>query len=157
MPARFDDVIPFFGAGVVAIGPLHSGEKLKEVCAWIYQPTATLGVDVAATEMHFSDDHPHQNEDPSHFAQVDGVRWLLPLNRIGETGEFVEGPAFAVAVALILQIDNPGKQRVVWWGQPVDLVEHEPSVIAAHEDGALTREPLQTPAELPGSPESTPT
>ena len=43
MPARFDDVIPFFGDDVVAIGPLHSGEKLKEVCAWIYQPTATQG------------------------------------------------------------------------------------------------------------------
>jgi hypothetical protein len=156
MPARFDDVIPFFGADVVAIGPLHSGEKLKEVCAWIYQPTTTLGVDVAATEMHFSDDHPHQSVDDTHFDQVEGVRWLLPLKRIGETGEFVEGQAFAVAVALVLDKDNPDKQRVVWWGQPVDLLKHEPSVIAAHQAGALTREPLQTPAELPGAPDSTP-
>ena len=23
------------------------------MCAWIYQPTTALGVDVAATEMHF--------------------------------------------------------------------------------------------------------
>jgi hypothetical protein len=156
MPARFDDVIPFFGADVVAIGPLHSGEKLKEVCAWIYQPTKTLGVDVAATEMHFSDDHPHTNNAPSHFDQVEGERWLLPLHRIGEKGDFVKGQAFAVAIALVLDIDHPEKQRVVWWGQPVDLWEDESSVVAAHEDGALTCEPLQTPAELPGPPESTP-
>ena len=70
MPARFDDVIPFSPvADVVAIGPLHAGDELKEVCAWIYQPTTTLGVDVAATEMHFSDDHPHQSTDDSHFDQ----------------------------------------------------------------------------------------
>ena len=156
MPARFDDVIPFFGADVVAVGPLHSGDKLKEVCAWIYQPTKTLGVDVAATEMHFSDDHPHQSGDDSHFDQIPGVRWLLPLKRIGETGEFVEGRAFAVAIALVIDIDHPEKQQVVWWGQPVDLVEHEPSAIAAHQDGALTREPLQTPAELPGPSGVTP-
>ena len=109
MPARFDDVIPFFGADVVAIGPLHSGEKLKEVCAWIYQPTTTLGVDVAATEMHFSDDHPHQSADDSHFDQLEGKRWLLPLHRIGEEGAFVEGQAFAVAMALVARDRSPGK------------------------------------------------
>lgn len=149
MPARFDDVIPFFGKDVVAIGPLHSGEKLKEVCAWIYQPTAARGVDVAATEMHFSGDHPHQNEDPSHFDQVDGVRWLLPLKRIGEAGEFAEGQAFAVAIALVLEIDNPEKQRVVWWGQPVDLWQDEASVVAAHATDALKSDQLKDPAQLP--------
>jgi len=113
-------------------------------------------VDVAATEMHFSDDHPHQSVDDSHFDQIEGVRWLLPLKRIGETGEFVEGRAFAVAIALVLDTDDPEKQRVVWWGQPVDLVEDELSAIDAHKKGALTREPLQTPAELPGPPGLTP-
>ena len=148
MPARFDDVIPFYGADVVAIGPLHSGEKLKEVCAWIYQPTTTLGVDVAATEMHFSDDHPHQSTDDSHFDQLDGKRWLLPLHRIGEEGAFVEGQAFAVAIALVLDIDHPEKQRVVWWGQPVDLLEDKARVDEAHDKG-LKGDLLKKPAELP--------
>jgi hypothetical protein len=136
MPARFDDEIPFFGADVVAIGPLHSTEKLKEVCAWIYQPSKTLdGVDVAATEMHFSDDHPHQGVDDTHFDQIEGSRWLLPLKRIGETGEFVNGQAFAVAIALVLDTKEAKKQRVVWWGHPVELLQDRAKVEEAHEKG----------------------
>ncbi len=152
MPARFDDVIPFFGAHVVAIGPLHSGEKLKEVCAWIYQGTTVLKVDVAATEMHFSDAHPHERVDDSHFDQMEGKRWLLPLHRIGEEGEFVEGQAFAVAVALVVEIEHLERQRVVWWGQPVDLLEDKDRVDEAHEKGlkgTLLKEPAKLPAEPP--------
>ena len=124
------------------------------MCAWIYQPTTTLGVDVAATEMHFSDDHPHQSTDDSHFDQLDGKRWLLPLHRIGEEGALVEGQAFAVAIALVLDIDHPEKQRVVWWGQPVDLLEDKARVDEAHDKG-LKGDLLKKPAE-PWNPRSSP-
>jgi hypothetical protein len=158
MPARFDDVIPFFGDEVVAIGPLHSGDELKEVCAWIYQPTADAGRDAAATEMHFVKPHDgivpiHDEPDDDHtahphFQQDKGVRWLLPLRRISEA-PFAAGPAFAVAIALVVDMEDASKERVVWWGQPVDLWKDEPSVVAAHKTGALECAPLNEPAELP--------
>jgi hypothetical protein len=148
MPARFDDVIPFSGNDVIAIGPLHRTEKVKEVCAWVYQPTADQGIDAAATEMHFGDDHPHPDneEPPTHFDQVDGKRWLLPLNRIGET-PFLRGQAFAVAVALVLDLNAPEKRRVVWWGQPVELIEDADLVAKAKLAGAL-KGVLANPIEL---------
>ena len=74
------------------------------------------------------------------------MRWLLPLKRIGEEGEFADGQAFAVAIALVFEMNvNPEKQRVVWWGQPVDLWKGEASVAAAHKTDALISDPLRTP------------
>ena len=158
MPARFDDWIPYFRDpnpdpdpdkrldDVIAIGPLHADDELKEVCAWIYQPTSVVGSDAAATEMHFENgDHP---PGAGHFQQVPGERWLLPLKRIS-TAEFRDGPAFAVAIALIVDTSARNNQRVVWWGQPVDLFEDKASVLAAREHDALLNDPLKTPAEGP--------
>lgn len=159
MPARFDDWIPFFGDEVVAIGPLHLGDELKEVCAWVYQPTANQGVDAAATEMHFVKPHnglvpihdePAPEDTPHpHFQQNKGVRWLLPLRRISEA-RFEAKPAFAVAIALVVDTES-GKERVVWWGQPVDLFEDEVRVLAAHNPDALLNDPLkkEAPPQLP--------
>jgi len=146
MPARFDDLVPYFGDTVIAIGPLHPSEKLKEVCAWVYQPTEDRANDAAATEMttNLPDQaHPHE-----HFQQVDGTRWLLPMMRISDAS-FVPGQAFAVAVALVVDLTAPNNERVVWWGQPVDLFESEAHVEAAHNAGALERPPLRDPAPFP--------
>jgi len=79
---------------------------------------------------------------------VKGVRWLLPLKRISNA-EFEPGQAFAVAVALVVDMNAPNNQRVVWWGQPVDLFESKTSVEAAREPNALTRDPLKNPASPP--------
>ena len=157
MPARFDDWIPFFGDEVVAIGPLHSGDELKEVCAWIYQPTGVAGRDAAATEMHFVKPHdsivPIHDEPEDdhtahpHFQQVKGARWLLPLRRISDA-PFEAKPAFAVAIALVVD-SNTKNERVVWWGQPVDLFVDPDSVEAAHRPDTLLSEPLKTPAQGP--------
>jgi hypothetical protein len=160
MPARFDDWIPYFGDEVVAIGPLHSGEELKEVCAWIYQPTSVLGVEAAATEMHFvkphddvvpiHDEPAHDDTPHPHFQQIKGVRWLLPLRTISEA-PLEAGQAFAVAIALVVDMNDATKERVVWWGQPVDLFKSEAHAKAAHTTDALTRDPLKTPAQGPST------
>ena len=159
MPARFDDWIPYFRDpdpdpdpvkrldDVVAIGPLHSDDELKEVCAWIYQPTSVQGSDAAATEMHFESGHDHP-PGAGHFQQVKGERWLLPLKRISKA-EFKDGPAFAVAIALVVDMRAPNNQRVVWWGQPVDLFADKVSVVAARDHDALLGDPLKTPAKGP--------
>ena len=139
MGPRFDDFVPFFkGPGVddkgnpttidhvVAVGPLHEGDHVEELCAWIYQPGETERTkDTAATEMTTNFDAGGGN---AVFRQAAGSRWLLPLKRLDEGGaEFRPGRAFAVAVALVTdQSDatHPGP-RVVWWGQPITLFEDE--------------------------------
>ena len=143
MPARFDDSIPFFGNEVIAIGPLHPSETVDEVCAWVFQRSGHN--DAAATEMTTNRPDPAHPHD--HFQQIPGVRWLLPMGKISDRTAFVPGQAFAVAVALMT--DSDGNQRVTWWGQPVDLFESEPHVLKAHENGALDRDPLNSPAPFP--------
>jgi hypothetical protein len=69
------------------------------------------------------------------------------MGKISDRTAFVPGQAFAVAVALMT--DSDGNQRVTWWGQPVDLFESEPHVLKAHENGALDRDPLNSPAPFP--------
>jgi hypothetical protein len=148
MPARFDDWLPYYGDDVVAVGPLHSGDELKEVCAWVYQPTSVQGEDAAATEMHFEDGHAHPpGTAEADFQQVEGVRWLLPLRKISRAA-FEPRPAFAVAIALVVDMSAPNNERVVWWGQPVDLFEDEESVLAAKATGALLKPPLQAAVDL---------
>jgi 4-alpha-glucanotransferase len=121
MPMRFDDAIPFGdleadGYWVVAIGPVHPREKIKEICVWVYQPREDGKGDAAATEMttHTEADH------GPHFLQIEGQRWLLPLKKIS-TAPFRSGRAFAVALALIAEREGEEKERVEWWGQPVEL------------------------------------
>ncbi len=139
MPARFDDSLPYFGNEVIAIGPLHPTEKIKELCAWVYQ---RQGPDeAAATEM--------TTLQPASFQQLDGVRWLLLLGRISQTG-FVPGRAFAVGVALMIDL-NTLKESVTWWGQPVDLFEDQAAVEAGKVQGALERPPLDNPFPFPPS------
>ncbi len=140
MPARFDDVIPYSGEKAIAIGPLHTGDTINEICAWVYQSTADRANDAAATEMTTTD------SGLAEFQQIAGNRWLLRLKKIS-TASFRDGRAFAVAVALMT--DSEGKQRVTWWGQPVDLVENDAAARAAEAPGALETSPLNQPAELP--------
>jgi hypothetical protein len=148
MPARFDDLIPYFGNEVIAIGPLHPSEKLKEICTWVYQPTADRANDAAATEMTTHAPATGETTAHEHFQQVDGVRWALPMKRVSQAN-FVPGKAFAVAVALVVDRAAPNNERVVWWGQPVDLYENADDVAAAHLAGALERPPLNTPRPFP--------
>ena len=142
MPGRFDDSLPYFDRTVVAIGPLHPTEMVKELCAWVYQPTENRMNDAAATETTY---HPGGAPSYSSFQQVDGKRWSLITQRVGDA-RFRPGRAFAVAIALMVGLDAPNEERVVWWGQPVDLYESEVDVNAARESGALTRGPLNEPA-----------
>jgi hypothetical protein len=156
MPARFDDRIPYFFNpaeeldDVIAIGPLHTDDEIKEVCAWIYQPTSVQGRDAAATEMHFGHDHDHNQAGSitgpaPPFQQDPGARWLLRLKR-NSKATFKPGQAFAVAVALIFDRNAPDNERVVWWGQPVELFEDKTRVLAAQDHDALLHVPLKTPA-----------
>jgi hypothetical protein len=145
MPARFDDLVPFDGETVIAIGPLHPTEKVVEVCAWIYQERNGNGRGyAAATEM---------TTDPAGaegFQQIEGNRWLLPLKQVSDAG-LQPGRAFAVAVALVGNWPTPNGQRVVWWGQPIDIQEDAAAVAAAKQPNALTKPPLSSPAPFPPS------
>jgi hypothetical protein len=130
MPARFDDVLPFFGDQVIAKGPLHPTEEVKEVCAWVYQPVgAGREEDAAATEM--TTNRLNKDGPPANLASTAGVNWTLVMERIS-TASFQPGRAFAVAVALLLDTTTQ-KERVTWWGQPVEVVENQADVIAAKD------------------------
>ena len=143
MPARFDDVVPFSGDTVLAIGPLHPTEKIVEVCAWIYQErNGGSRVTAAATEMTTVPDGKNT------FQQLEGNRWLLPLKRVS-TATFQPGRGFAVAVALVTNWPTANGQRVVWWGQPVDLIDSAAHITAAGSPGALTKSPLNVPIPFP--------
>jgi hypothetical protein len=140
MPARFDDSLPFSGTAVIAMGPLHPSEGIKEICAWVFQPSDGHHRDAAATEMTTLNRQP--------FQQVEGVRWLLSLRQVSGA-DLHAGRAFAVAVALLYELGSPAKERVVWWGQPVDLFASRDDVAAAQQPGALERPPLNAPAPSP--------
>ena len=128
MPARFDDTLPYFGDEVIAKGPLHPTEEIKEIFAWVYHPVgAGREKDAAATEM--TTNRPTPGGPSPHFAQTPGVDWVLRTERIS-AATFQNGRAFAVAVALIAD-RNTGDERVTWWGQPVDVIEDEAAVNAA--------------------------
>jgi len=145
MPGRFDDVVPFSGDTVLAIGPLHPTEKMIEVCAWIYQERNGNGRSTAAATEMTTD--PNGKEE---FQQIDGRRWLLPLKQVSSAG-LRPGRGFAVAVALVANFPGGNGERVVWWGQPVDLIESALHVDAAAERDALTRPPLDVPIPFPPS------
>jgi hypothetical protein len=118
MPPRFDDRIAFDGTRVIALGPLDDVEKIKEVCAWVYQSSDDRQKDAAATEMTTNR---APGEGRAFFRQTSG-RWLLELTKLeDDTTTFEAGVAFAVAVALIT--DPNGRNRVLWWGHPVVLVD----------------------------------
>jgi hypothetical protein len=129
MPVRFDDSLPFTGNDVLAIGPLDAGDTIKEVCAWVFQPTTDRQQDSAATEMTTD----AQTGRPA-FRQTD-TRWLLRLSKVGSpANRFRPGPAFAVAVALIETSGDERereRERVVWWGHPVVLIENPAYIEAA--------------------------
>jgi hypothetical protein len=138
-PFRFDDVIAFDGAKVIAVGPVGAGETIKEVCAWVYQSTDDRQQDAAATEMTTNS---VMGEGRELFRQTLGSlaagtprRWLLPLNKLvdpntPDTRPFVGSkPAFAVAVALVR--DAQDRDRVIWWGHPIMLVSNPTYVAAA--------------------------
>ena len=106
---------------VVASGPVNSEkEKIIELCAWVFQRGAT---DAAVTEMT------HQDEDGNHHAlkgdgelKVEGNKWEMDLAKVGQKTMAAGQEAFAVAVAMIEDL-NSGDQQVIWWGHPVELVD----------------------------------
>jgi hypothetical protein len=125
---RFDDTIAFDGTDVVALGPIDAIDAIREVCAWVYQPTAGRQQDAAATEMTTS------AEGLQGFRQTTS-RWVLRLNQVGAL-PVAEGPAFAVAVALLR--DTSSNERVVWWGHPVVLVHSSAYVNATNNMPTVT-------------------
>jgi hypothetical protein len=117
---KFDDTLTVKKNGVVvASGPVDSSnEKIVELCAWVYQRGVT---DAAVTEMTHQDEHGHH-----HLLKSDGElqvkdnKWRLPLAKVGNEPIAPEQDAFAVAVAMIEDLQS-GKQEVIWWGHPVKL------------------------------------
>ena len=109
------------GGVVVASGPVNSEkEKIIELCAWVFQRGAT---DAAVTEMT------HQDEDGNHHffkgdgeLKVEGNKWEMDLAKVGQKTMAAGQEAFAVAVAMIEDL-NSGDQQVIWWGHPVELVD----------------------------------
>ncbi len=105
---RFDDVLELTAdGGVDAKGPLDADETMKELCAWVFQEQDEN--QAAATEM--------TTTDGPIDTSIRG-KWRFRLGKVGDY-DLREGPAFAVAVALIR--DAHDKQTVVWWGHPITL------------------------------------
>lgn len=128
MPVRFDDSLEWSGAltnaTVNAKGPLLPGDNVKEICAWVYQKNGVN--DAAATEMTLTDAAratlTEEGKDP--FDGSIPERWSLELKQISNAS-LRNAPAFAVAIALIL--DASGNEKVVWWGQPLELKPPAPA------------------------------
>jgi hypothetical protein len=120
MPVNFYEALPcrLRDGCVAAMGTQHPKDEIKEICVWVYQSSPNDAGDAAATEMST---HDHAQGQAPHFLQVAGKRWLLPVKKISQA-DFRAGRAFAVALALVVE-DRAGekKERVVWWGQPVEL------------------------------------
>lgn len=111
--SRFDDELFVESPNeIIAAGPVDAIDEVKEICAWVYQRVGDQ--EAAATEMSTT---------PEGMAKLTATprsgRWELRLGRISAADFDVPGRGFAVAVALL---QTNGHQRVVWWGQPVDLL-----------------------------------
>jgi hypothetical protein len=116
---KFDDVLTVQEDGaVIASGPVDSSkEDIVELCAWVFQRGDSN--DLAATEMTHHDEHgAHHLLMGDGELVVEGNQWRLPISTVGEGPLEAGMDAFAVAVAMIKE---DGKQRVVWWGHPVEL------------------------------------
>jgi hypothetical protein len=115
--SRFDDTLTFKVdedpelCEYIAMGPVGATDTVKELCAWVYQRNGEN--DAAATEMTTT-----ETGKGKLIAVPGSGRWQLPLGKISDC-DFQSGAAFAVAVALM--VDANRKERVVWWGQPIDL------------------------------------
>lgn len=135
MGPNFSPVIAFNGDKAIAMGPLgeddsHRADFVTEVRAWIYQPYVT-NVSTSNPNTNFllwSPDDAAAAEIPtSDFRQGPGICWMRQLQNLTNT-PFRTGRAFAVAVALISNVDDvqvstgPNKRgRVTWWGHPIWL------------------------------------
>jgi hypothetical protein len=122
MPAgNFSDVLnlrPSDG-GVDADGPLDAGAHVLEICVWIVQRQPGNGNDAAATEMT-TDPSGRAGffEDP--LTQTADRKWKLPVKHIEASTPLVNGPAFAMALALIE--DGSGQRKGQLWAQSVVLM-----------------------------------
>jgi hypothetical protein len=107
---------------LVAEGPFE-GKKadMVELCAWVYQRGNEN--DAAATEMTTGHEH-HELTHGGHLDIVEGPpgRWRMQLRQVGNK-PLKAGDAFGVAVAMIKPAKEGGRQRVVWWGHPINLIE----------------------------------
>lgn len=106
---------------VVASGPVNEKkEKIIELCAWVFQRGAT---DAAVTEMTHQDEHGnHHSFKGDGELKVEENKWRMDLARVGQKSMAAGQDAFAVAVAMIEDLDS-GDQQVIWWGHPVELVD----------------------------------
>jgi hypothetical protein len=125
---KFDDDLTVEGGIVTATGPFDSNkEKIIELCAWVFQQDEDRN-DRAATEMTEHHEGAHHllrhkgDEELKFFKDKDGKdHWRLLIAKIGDPpGDMRAGEAFAVAVAMIKDLEK-NQQRVIWWGHPVML------------------------------------
>jgi hypothetical protein len=134
MPPRIDDTIVYREADVdevLVTGPLGPQDRLKEVCAWVYQESPDGGGDAAATEMTTHLAPQGQDHNAKHFDSDDGQRWLLLLKQVS-TAKFRPGRAYALAVALFEDLKDPRKQRSEFWYQSVELLHNSERIEQAH-------------------------
>lgn len=142
---RFDEVLDLLDGGEVdARGPLDSSkEKMVELCAWVFSRGDN---DAAATEMtttgrsleFVTEKGEIISPQPQAVISVqnrpDIAKWRLVLGKVpGDGADLQGGDAFAVAVALMQIKDD--KQRVVWWGHPVEL-RTRPAAASGNMTGA---------------------
>ena len=117
---KFDPTLTLKENGVVvASGPVNEKkEQIIELCAWVFQRGAS---DAAVTEMTHQDEHgKHHSFKGDGELKVEGNKWRMDLARVGEQPMAAGQDAFAVAVAMIKDLDS-GDQQVIWWGHPVEL------------------------------------
>ncbi len=105
---------------ISAAGPKSRDEAVKEICVWVFQRNGDD--DAAATEMTTV------AEGREAFTQS-AQKWTLQVKKIESKIPFEEGPAIAVAIALI---DGPtdGRkkaEKVLQWSQSIDLVAEQPT------------------------------
>jgi hypothetical protein len=124
---KFDNDLTVENGVVIASGPVDtSKEKIVELCAWVFQRHGNN--DAAVTEMTHQDDAGHLHLLRDHHLQGDGElkvdkdkqKWTMKLAKIGKNPMTPGEEAFAVAVALIEDMQS-GDQQVIWWGHPVRL------------------------------------
>src|SRR5919108_3528966 len=124
------ELLSFLNAGrqiMFAGGPVHDDvDTILEMCAWIIQWKPDHN-DAAATEMVDTQKQPNDLID---FVDANGKRqWRLILEQKGNAPIQTGIPAVAQAIGKCT-LKGTGKERVVWWGNTVDVVDASPSTDA---------------------------
>jgi hypothetical protein len=124
MPAgNFDDTLELIDgtdpakATVNAHGPWDMTLDLKEICVWVSQRHNEHDAFANAMAETSGMTMPMPNLP---FVDPATKKWTFSLPVTGNKEPLVAGPAFGVAA--VVAVDSNGKQRVLVWGEPVELI-----------------------------------